>query len=1500
MTAAARVPAPPQAAPKPRVRAKAGRGWTPAGAAAAGVTVIGCPTPFRLERVQCLGRPGQSVAEMIGQACGGRIDPDLLQFGRAFIGPERVDPKVWHRTYPKAGTVLSFRLIHEGGDALRIVLSVAIVAAAAWAGPLAAGAILGTTASAAATAGALGFGASLATFSAVSAAATLGIATLGSLALNMLIPRRPPSLAQSSPSPTYSYGGTRNVANKNGAVPIPLGRNRQAPNFVTKPFTELVGDDQYVRMHFTYGYGPVGRQDHKIGETLLTDFDDYDLEERDGLAGDAPLTLVTGLTNEEQFSHRLVEGDDWVVERTAPGVDEFTLQWIYAGGLFKVGANGKLKEASGVVAARYRPVGAVDWIPIGTFDVQEKKQEPFRKGTRVVPAGGRGQFDIGMRCTEDESQAKNIVWETLRSFTHQPAHSFPYPLAETVLRIKMTGQLSGVVDTFNCISTSRCLDWDTATGNWIERETSNPASLYRYILQHPGNEARIGDDEIDLPKLQEWHDYCRLRGLEFNQVRDFVAGVDQLLQDIAAAGHATPDWVDGLETVVIDQPSDLVVQALGPQNSWGFKIVKSDRSIPDAVMCRFVDAAGNYNTDAQRLVVRQGVDPLAVVNIETAEKPGVVHADQIWKDVQRDLLELQYRPVEYSVNVRWLDLICDRGDRIQVAHDFLRLPAGQTGRVMQTGGAGAVWWVRLDEPVTMEAGKLYAVRFTREDGSQNVRSVVCKPGETRLIRLFGPGDLPAAGEIFFFGEADRESKPLIVKSIERQGDFVARLVMVDMAPEIDAADSLVPPVWVPREPSPSDDSPATPKITSILSGDQAQVIGDDGTVLQPVIVGVGAGYGAPVPTDHFELQHRMKGSLSGWSSVTIPAAQTSAWLLTYAAADVIQLRLKAWGTTGKPSLWSPMIEYTVLSRTMQPPDVATFEVTRLASGTRHFVWSFADPDGTGLPPDLVGVQIRYGLGAGLPWASLNPLNTGPLGSSPWDTSEPGPAGTWTFGAVGQNRSGLVSANPKLITRALGPGIVAPAPTITTLPATIGNSNPAITGTAEPSAAIRVFVDGSQVATASADLVGNWSAQLADLVVGPRVITASQTVNGSSSGLSLPVVLTVTWDDPDMAVDVDFPRRRYRLGATQVDAAVSGWAGLFDIITSPAQLVVNADGTWSKIAANVLPLGVGLPLRTANANRTNRNTNYNAAPAAGVPVNLVKSGDAAATLNAVAGSFAGSVLAALAADGTLGGNVFELDNTLGTTDAFATPGGQALDTTSLHWGSAFVQGTSGRLETSTGTALATFAASTPWVRVSGSFTPTAVTNQIRIAAPPGKKVRFILNDLSVGLYLAAPIIIAGATATQAAPVIKRTTGAADWGTAEGVMGFRARQIAGSTANSVILQALSADAANYNVVQFVSPASARGGSLVGGTSQGFANVASLTITSTVQGLYGFKAADKGFAANGNLAAPVTSGTVPTGTPVVLQVGAGDLDIERLKWGKTKPANAVLQAKSAWTLP
>jgi hypothetical protein len=1463
----------------------------PAPARTAGVRLIGMPALYGGEVIERFGEAGRTVAELVDVALGMRVYPAMATSVRVSIGDMIVPREHWHRVRPKPDAVVMVRVVPQNGDFLKIVLTLAIVVSAAYLGPLAAGAYLGTTAAAATAAG------TAASFAATSAIATGIIGIGGTLLLNALIPPRSPTLGGSAPSPTYSIGGTRNTGGAWAYIPSVLGRHRMAPIYLARPYTEVRGSDQYLRVKFLWGYGPLRIEDMRIGETLIADFDDIEVETREGLPDDPPTTLYPSQVFEESLSIYLASGADPSVRRTEADTEEISIDLSFPRGLIDYSkTSSKKKEITSTVRIEMRKVGDVAWTLVTDLATTEKRQEPFRRGYRwVVP---KAQYDVRLQRTDEEAATgtDRTEWTVLRSMRIGAPYTFRKPLATTDILIKAQDQLQGVIDTLTGIANSRCPDWDSATGTWIVRETSRPASLYRYALQGPACSRPRTDAQINLPVLQDWHEHCVALGLEFNQVRDFEATLPSTLGDIAAAGHASWAMPDGRWSVVIDRPQTEIRQHFTARNSWGFTTEWASGEVPHAYRCRFVDRDADWDVNAERIVYDEGYSEANATLYQEIQFPGVTDAGRVWKEAKKAFVTLRTQFLAHSTNVDWEYLTARRGNLTVGAHPVLGVGLVQ-GLVKSVSTTGTLTTVVLDDEVTMVAGRSYVLRCREGDtGASVLRPVVTIPGTTTAVRLGGIGPLPEPGDLFLFGEADKEVRRLIVKGIEPQEKLTARVTMIDEAPERHAVEALTPPPWVPRQPQRDQDVPAVPTIIAVSSGDAAQTIGEDGTILAPVTVGIAPGGGGRVAAAMFVVFHRPFGSTAPWLTASAAAAQGSVRILGYEPGETIELQVQAVSSAGKSSRRStPPVTHTVAARTHRPPDPATFAVVRLANGLRQFSWTAADPDGSGMPADLAGVEIRYRTGTNPLWtfADLNPLFSGPRPNSPWETPEPGPGGTYTFGLVYKNWSGLVSAVPKLITATLGPGVTVPAPRVDTLPGPIGNTNPLIFGTAgsaEPLAAIKVFVDGTQMGTTTADAAGAWSVQLAGLAAGPRIIIATQTAAGANSGPSNPIVLVVQWNDPDASGHVDFKNSRgWLLGAAANPTAIFN-----TVVTSP-QISTNADGSLRSILANDLPVcDRGLELWES---RTNRCTNRNAAPIdlTGVTASGAGTAGGVTVVDDSATMVGASILAALKMSGLLTGFVYKLDNSTGVADATATISGPVSATGACN-ASVVYRGSAGRVEVG-GVAVVSFGASTPYVRVNGQRTAAATSEQMRIVAPAGAVIWFILNQLENSTtYCSAPIVVNAALATRAAPVITRTL-STDFDGTQGFVGFRGSVASGVISNGVPLRFETPDATHSHALQATTSVGILGGT-TNVTSQA-APLKTIGMTTTRTVVYGWAANDFALAVDGT--APVTdaSGTVPsTSAPVLKLVPTGFSGIiEQIKWAPVKPANAAIQSKSGW---
>lgn len=343
------------------------------------------------------------------------------------------------------------------------------------------------------------------------------------------------------------------------------------------------------------------------------------------------------------------------------------------------------------------------------------------------------------RVTGDNPQP-NAAWQythtvqllSLTGYRNQsPAIDPPNSkLAKTALTIQATAQLTGSMPPINAVVQTWCPDWDSATQTWITRQTSNPASLFRYVMQHPANPQRILDSDIstklDLAQLQYWHEYCdqsrtiTLNGVtytykfEYNNIMGGQKGVIDVMREICAAGRASPAIVDGMWSVRIDEPRTQIVQHFSPHNSWGFQSTKGLPRLPDALRVQFIDEANDYvNSEIIVSYADKNVDTAQL--FESVQLPGITNIGAAADHARWHLAQVKARPEIYELNCDIEHIVCNRGDRVKVGHDVPMWGLG-SGRIKTRIAANTF---ALDEDLPIQLGKSYnmRVRSTNNTGA---------------------------------------------------------------------------------------------------------------------------------------------------------------------------------------------------------------------------------------------------------------------------------------------------------------------------------------------------------------------------------------------------------------------------------------------------------------------------------------------------------------------------------------------------------------------------------------------------------------------------------------------------------------------------------------------------------------------------------------------------------------------------------------------------------------
>lgn len=752
------------------------------------IHVVGRPHPLRTTRVESFVVAGQTLEQIVSQGLRDLNVPACMWgHGHAYVGETYVPRGQWAATIPQPGTMVTYRIVPQGGggkNPLKALLSIVVIAAAMMTGQLAAAQFAGTL---------LG--------SVASATVTMGITALGMLAINSLIPMKLDSGLNTKEgekdSNTYSLAGSTNQINKFGPIPVLLGRHRITPPQAALPFTEISGNDQYAMQLFCIGYTGIEIESVlRVGETDVAEYDEFDYEIIEGAVEGTEPAYYQNDVYETSLSIELKSVDGWITRTTDQAGHQFSVDLVAPQGLRSYTEEGSMRSRSVDLDVRWRVSGTEDWTDLDCPIYTGKHTKAFRRKLSSGKISSTPQyFDVSVRrVTEDSSSARIIDafhWATLRSVNYRSPIGKVKPIDIISIRVKATGELNGTIDQLNFDAISVCPDWDATTSTWITRGTNNPASLYRYVLQHPANSKPKPDSAIDLEKLQEWHDFCRLKGLSYNRYHDFRSPVPTVLKEIAAAGLASIDRSDGEKwSVVIERPRDSAKQLFTPRNSWNFKSTRAFPEMPHGWRVTFNNEDAEYQAD-EIIVYADGYDESNTDLFEGVEFPGVTDPKQVIRLGRQHYADALLCREEYSFETDHEHLVCTRGDRIKCAHPVTMWGLAQ-GRIKSADAGDQS--VNVDEPCPMIAGKSYSIRWRDDENNQHIRSVVTNSGYQTTLSLSGSGNLPSKGVVFAFGETNEETADLVVKQIVDRGEYLnARLICKDYVPEVfDAVDKELP------------------------------------------------------------------------------------------------------------------------------------------------------------------------------------------------------------------------------------------------------------------------------------------------------------------------------------------------------------------------------------------------------------------------------------------------------------------------------------------------------------------------------------------------------------------------------------------------------------------------------------------------------------------------------------------------------------------------------------
>lgn len=938
----------------------------------------------------------------------------ILRHAVVAINGHVIHKKYWHCVYPNAGTEITMKIVPQdsggggGKSPFRMLLMVAIIVAAIYLGP-ALGAAMGIG-----KAGiAIGAGVTL-------SAAQVGgaiIMTVGMVLINLIAPIKPPKLAtrtaDSKDSPTLFIEGARNNIRPFEPVPVVLGKHRQVPPFGVRSYTEIVGDDQYLRLLVIWGYGPLLIENIRVGETPIESFDDVEMETREGYDDDDPITLIPNSVIETGVGASLSDSE-WVVRTSGVDADELSVDFTFPGGLSGFSDDGNKTNFRVVVDIEYSVAGADSWTARPSFDITGRQTNALRRGDRwATPT--RGQFDVRLRRNPGTPKSTSdrvideLEWTVLRTITDEDPIQFEHPVAMTAMRIKATDQLNRVLDEVNADITTICPDWDIDTQTWIERPTQNCGSLLRYVYQGNANGKRLADNRVDIEGLQEFAEHCIEHNFACNHIVDYQSTVYEISSLVAACGRASPGMRDNKWGVVIDKPQDIPVQLFTPRNSWGFKAEKAFMDQPHGWRIPFINEEQGYRPD-ERLVFADGYTQETATIYEVLEFQGQTHTNQIWKNGRFHLAQIKLRPERWSFSAPYEHMLCRRGSRIGIQHDVIVVGIC-SGRIksISLDESDNVIAVTVDEQCVMETANAYGIVVRTADNAKLNIPIVTNDEDPLNLTFITPLSIasgPRAGDLFSFGLLGSETVDAIVLTIEPSDNENAVISCMPYSPAVYSADSGDVPEYETGITLPA--GLTIPVINNIRSDDTALVAIPGGGWQSRILISFTLPSVVNLNERRIQGRFRPIGVTASWTLLGQQPAESGEYsILEVTDGETYEIQFRYIDGNDKPGTWSSSYEHTVIGKSLPPPQVGFFGVEQQPDGTRLYTMEMDT-----VPRDFAGFEIRYYVGWTAPddWDQFTPLHAGHLTASPWESNDLA-AGQYTFAVKAVDTSGNLSEDP---------------------------------------------------------------------------------------------------------------------------------------------------------------------------------------------------------------------------------------------------------------------------------------------------------------------------------------------------------------------------------------------------------------------------------------------------------------------------------------------------------
>jgi hypothetical protein len=882
--------------------------------------------PFALDRV--VEQVGPTTARALVQRY---FPPSHQPYVIVFLDGKLIPIEDWDKVITSGLVGLTIR--PQNRELVRIGLFFAVVVAAAATGQWAALPV---------AQGGLGLG----VLGSSALGAAVGLA--GGLLVNALVSPAELSTDGGRGSKSWSLDRVSNQARIYSAVPRAFGRIRYYPPLAAEPIPYRKKRREHVQVALCWGYGPLEVTDIKVGKTPITYFDNVQSEFFPGDPGVVPeSTLFSQDVHVETINEEVVNEFGPLVRRSGVAPEQIEVVLSFPRGLVDL-SDGDTDELAVTFELEYSYVDSGVWQTWVTETVRRETTNPFNL---TYTLDVTGQVDVRLtritRDRKDFAKSDSLFWRFLIS--RRAGNPFKLPgVAISTYDFRSGEQLSGSVDEISGVISAKVLDWNGS--DWVLRETSNPASIARAVLQASGAWEPTPDSELDLAGFVRWHEYCQQHGLECNIVIDWDnATQEEVLQLVAATGDAIVPFINGRRVPVIDSVQTTPVQMFTPLNIRDLKSDLTFIDVPHGLRVRFLNEERDYEPD-ERVVYMDGYGPDNASKFEDFEIPGVTSPKLIYRHARRRLAEILLRRERFTWLSPWDWLTCRVGDLVHLSHHALGVGVSWS-RVLKvyTDRENRITGVDLTSPVNLKEEGSYGARIR---GAEIYTVAISRFTSTHLDFETPLDGSVEVDDLVSIGDLQVETIPLLITNIRPAEQLMAEITAVRYHDGVYKADTEVIPPWSSGISSSLLEPPiVTFAIWDYRTSEAVLAVEDTGTYTQPLAA----------------LEIGWRYNPEDTMTINSYPPDTSSVRLTLARDALVQGR---WRTlNGRVSLWSPTVRVST-SRAAQT--ISSFGVSSAWIDSDYLRWAMRDTS-----KHYDGWQIRYGP-PGVPWELATPLHQGLL------------------------------------------------------------------------------------------------------------------------------------------------------------------------------------------------------------------------------------------------------------------------------------------------------------------------------------------------------------------------------------------------------------------------------------------------------------------------------------------------------------------------------------------